>query len=60
MVCGPNEIKLCAYFRLNLTNKEIALVAHKNEHSIKIARHRLRKKLQLDNKENLTLFLLKY
>ncbi len=57
---SPNDIKLCMYLKLNLTNKGIAQITHKTEHSIKIARHRLRKKLSLDRKENITSFLGKY
>lgn len=57
---SPNDIKLSTFFRLNLTNKETAQIIHKTEHSIKIARHRLRKKLSLSKEEHLTTFLSKY
>ncbi|MCX6282048.1 MAG: tetratricopeptide repeat protein [Bacteroidetes bacterium] len=56
----PNEIKLCAFIRLNLTTKEIELLTRKSENTIKIARHRLRHKLGLGREENLTSFLNKF
>ncbi len=56
----PNEIRLCAFIKLKLTTKETAEITRKTEHSIKIARHRLRKKLSLKRDENLTMFLNKY
>ncbi|MEI6901100.1 MAG: hypothetical protein WCL00_14585 [Bacteroidota bacterium] len=57
---SPNEIKLCAFLKLNLSTKEISMITRKNEHSIKIARYRLRQKLGLSREENLTIFLSKY
>jgi len=57
---SPNDIKLCMFIRLNLTNKETAQITHKTEHSIKVARYRLRKKLSLGRKEILATFLSKY
>jgi DNA-binding CsgD family transcriptional regulator len=56
----PNEIRLCAFIKLNLTTKEIAQISHKTEHSIKIARYRLRQKLGLVRDENLTVFINRY
>ncbi len=53
----PNEIKLCAFLRLNLSSKDISTITRKSEHSIRIARYRLRQKLRLSRDENLTIFL---
>ncbi len=54
----PGERKLCAFLRLNMTTKEIASVIHQSPKSIDVARTRLRKKLNLTNKEvNLITFL---
>lgn len=47
----PNERRICAFLRLNMTTKEIAEVTGKTQHSINIARTRLRKKLDLTNSE---------
>ncbi len=52
------EIKLCALLRLNLDTKEIASVTFQDPNSIRVARTRLRKKLNLNQGENLTTFLL--
>ncbi|MFN8713873.1 MAG: 7TM diverse intracellular signaling domain-containing protein [Bacteroidota bacterium] len=41
----PNELKLCAYLKLNLTNKEIAAIQHIHPASVKRAKIRLKKKL---------------
>jgi DNA-binding response OmpR family regulator/DNA-binding CsgD family transcriptional regulator len=52
-----NELRLCAYTSLNLSTKEIASITLQNEDSIKKARYRLRKKLGLDEKDNLLAYL---
>jgi len=55
----PNERKLCAFLRLNMTTKDIAAITHQSVHSINVARTRLRKKLNLSNsEENLITFLI--
>lgn len=54
---SPNEIRLCAFFKLNMTTKEIAALTYQSLNSIKVARYRLRKKLQLEKDENLVAFL---
>jgi len=51
-----NEKKLAALLRLGLSTKEIALTSNSSESAIKIARHRLRKKLNLDSDTNLNTF----
>ena len=53
---SANEIRLCAFFRLNMTTKEIAAITYQSLNSIKVARYRLRKKLQLPQDENLIKF----
>ena len=54
----PNERKLCAFLRLNLSTKEIASITFKSYNTIKTSRKRLRKKLQLDPNDNLVSFLI--
>ncbi len=56
----PQEIKLSAYLRLNLTTKEIANLLNISVRGVEISRYRLRKKLDLDRSENLTDFMLKF
>ena len=55
-----NELRLCAFLKLNLSSKEISDITHQSPHSIVVARSRLRKKLRLSNSESLNNFLIKY
>lgn len=43
----PNESKLCAYLRMNLSTKEIAQLMNISVRGVEISRYRLRKKLEL-------------
>ncbi len=53
-----NELKLCAYLRLNMTSKEIAEITGQQIHSLENARYRLRKKLGITGSDsNLVAFL---
>ncbi|MFO7874474.1 MAG: hypothetical protein R6U62_08320 [Bacteroidales bacterium] len=54
----PNDLRLCAYLRLNLTTKEIAQLLNISPRGVEISRHRLRKKLMLKKDENLYEFLM--
>lgn len=56
----PQEIKLSAYLRMNLSTKEIAHLLNISVRGVEIARYRLRKKLLLDRSVNLQEFILKY
>ena len=56
---STNEIRMCAFFKLNMTSKEIAALTYQSLNSIKVARYRLRKKLHLDQDESLVAFLAK-
>jgi tetratricopeptide (TPR) repeat protein len=51
------DMKLCALLKLNLENKEIATILGISPDSTKVARHRLRKKLNLTTEQNLNGFL---
>lgn len=48
-----NEAKLCAYIKLNLSTKEIAIHTNIAPSSVEVARYRLRKKINLDSETNL-------
>jgi len=52
-----NELKLCAYLRMNLSTKEIAQMLHISTESVTTKRYRLRKKIQLGSEENLVGFI---
>lgn len=57
----PNELKLCAFLRMNMASKEISQITYQSVQSIEKARSRLRKKLQLTNTDtSLVYFLSKY
>jgi len=55
---SPNDLKLCALIKMNLSIKEMAGILNISPDSVKTARYRLRKKLQLSTEENLTDFIL--
>lgn len=55
-----NEFKLIALLRLNLSSKEISAILGISPDSVKTARYRLRKKLGLNNQDDLFQFLLTY
>ncbi len=55
----PSERRLCAFLRLNMTSKDIAVITFQKESSINQARYRLRKKLKISSDENLITFLSK-
>jgi DNA-binding CsgD family transcriptional regulator len=55
-----NEIRLCAFFKLNMTSKEIAALTYQSLNSIKVARYRLRKKLKMEQEESLVSFLAQF
>lgn len=57
---SPNEIKLCAYLKLNLSSKEIASLMNVAITSIEQSRYRLRKKFNLDKEENLLHYIQKF
>jgi len=52
-----NEIRLCSLIKLNLDTKQIAVLQNISPSSVKMSRHRLRKKLNLSPEDDLNLFL---
>ncbi len=55
-----NELRLCAYLRINLQNKEISKILNVNSATIVTSRYRIRKKMSLDSKAVLEDFLRKF
>lgn len=53
----PNEKKICAFLRLNMSTKDISAITYQSVRSIDMARFRLRKKLDLDSDDNLVTYL---
>lgn len=56
----PNDLRLCAYLRLNLSSKEIAPLLNISVRSVEIKRYRLRKKMNLDHEQGLVEYILSF
>jgi DNA-binding CsgD family transcriptional regulator len=54
----PNDLKLCAYLRLNLSSKEIAPMLNISVRSVEVKRYRLRKKMGLEREAGLVEYIL--
>ncbi len=55
-----NELKLCAYLRMNLSTKEIAQLMNISVRGVEISRYRLRKKLNISTETNLFTYFLDF
>jgi AraC family chitin signaling transcriptional activator len=53
-----NDLRLCAYLRLNLSSKEIAPLFSISSKSVEVKRYRLRKKMDLSHESSLTDYIL--
>ncbi len=53
----PNEIRMCALLKLNMSTKEIASITFQTIRAVEVARHRIRKKMNLPKEGNLINFL---
>jgi len=53
-----NDLRLCAYLRLNLSSKEIAPLLNISARSVEVKRYRLRKKLGLSHESSLSDYIL--
>ncbi|MBO3697506.1 triple tyrosine motif-containing protein [Roseivirga sp. E12] len=56
----PQELKFSAYIRMNLNTKEIANLLNISVRGVEIGRYRVRKKLKLERKDNLSDFILRF
>jgi len=54
----PNDLKLCAYLRLNLSSKEIAPLLNISIRSVEVKRYRLRKKMDLPHESGLVEYIM--
>jgi DNA-binding CsgD family transcriptional regulator/ligand-binding sensor domain-containing protein len=54
----PNDLKLCAYLRMNMSSKEMASLLNISLRGVEIRRYRLRKKLDVPRDKNLVEFLM--
>ena len=53
-----NDLRLCAYLRLNLASKEIAPLLNISPRSVEVKRYRLRKKMDLPHEISLTNYII--
>ncbi len=56
---SPNEIRLCALLKLNLSSKQMASILNIAPRSVDVSRSRLRKKLNIGTNENLSEYISK-
>ena len=56
---SSNDLKLCAYLKMNMTSKEIAQLMSITIKAVEVSRYRLRKKLQIPSDVALFDYLLK-
>jgi len=54
---SPSELRLGMLLRMNLSSKEIASILRVTPDSVRVARHRLRKKLPIEHKKELVNFM---
>ncbi|SCY28584.1 regulatory protein, luxR family [Flavobacterium caeni] len=54
----PNDLRLCAYLRLNLSSKEIAPLLNISVRSVEVKRYRLRKKMDLPHETSVVDYIL--
>ncbi|MDC0584581.1 tetratricopeptide repeat protein [Bacteroidales bacterium] len=54
---STGDLKICALIKLNFSGKEMAYLLGISEGSVNVARHRLRKKMNLDRDMNLSQFI---
>lgn len=56
----PIDLLLCAYIKMNKTNKEISSLLNVSEYAVKKRRFRLKEKLKLDDETKLSEFLMDF
>lgn len=57
-ILTSNDLRLCAYLRLNLSSKEIAPLLNISPRSVEVKRYRLRKKMNLPHESSLSDYIL--
>jgi len=53
----PNDRRICAFLKLNMSTKDIALLIHRSPRSVESARYRLRKKFDLPPDQDFSQYL---
>lgn len=57
---SANDLRLCAFIKLNLSSKQIASLLNIAPSSVDISKYRLKKKLGLEKEDNITDCIIKY
>jgi DNA-binding CsgD family transcriptional regulator len=55
---SQNDLKLCAYLKMNLSSKEMAQLMSITIRAVEVSRYRLRKKLNVSSDTNLFDYLM--
>lgn len=55
-----NDLRFCAYLRLNLSTKDIAHLMNISPKGVEVARYRIRKKIGIPSEKSLTEFLIEF
>ncbi len=55
-----NDLRFCAYLRLNLSSKDIAHLMNITLKGVEVARYRIRKKINLPSQKSLTEFMIEF
>lgn len=50
---SQNDLKICAYMKINLDNKQISTLLNSNADSIRVSKHRIRKKMNVSSEKDL-------
>lgn len=56
----PNDLRFCAYLRLNLSSKDIAHLMNISLKGVEVGRYRIRKKIGLESTKSLTEFMIEF
>ncbi len=56
----PNDLRFCAYLRLNLSSKDIAHLMNISLKGVEVARSRIRKKIGIPSTKSLTEFMIEF
>ena len=55
-----NDLRFCAFFRLNLSTKDIAHLMNISLKGVEVARYRIRKKMNIPSEKNISEFLIEF
>lgn len=55
-----NDLRFCAYFRLNLPTKDIAQLMNISPKGVEVARYRIRKKINIPSDKNISEFMIEF